>query len=201
MDIILERITSICSYSVYWKTINDNMVKYYSLFIFLSVPIQNKLMSAYVNETESLNSALPTVQRNDWLISLTICKSCLLSALNIVGKTENLIGGARLVTKFDWHSSASDKLWLAQIGYSGRRVAPITLWLAQFGRRLKWWHSSASIAALSLQPRDQTSLKPCKSSHDWVSEWVSVTNINQSLLGLFLNVFQAVPILPSLARI
>jgi len=70
VDIILERITSICSYSVYWKMINDSIIKYYSLLIFLSVTFQNELMSAHVNETELQNSALPTVQRTDWLIGL-----------------------------------------------------------------------------------------------------------------------------------
>ena len=60
-----------------------------------------------------------------------------LSELYILGKKGNLLGGARLVTKFDWHSSASNKISWAQIRPSGRWAAPIIVWLAQLGKEIE----------------------------------------------------------------
>ena len=61
-------------------------------------------------------------------------------------KKGNLIGRARLVEKFDWHSSASSKICFAQ------RSAIVVDELRQSYydwrssvKRLKLWHSSASI--------------------------------------------------------
>ena len=61
----------------------------------------------------------------------------LLSELYILGKKGNLIAGARLVTKFHRHSSASNQVAWGQIRPSGRWGGPIILWLAQLGKEIE----------------------------------------------------------------
>jgi len=55
VNIILNCITSISSYSVYWKIINSGISKYYSLFIFLNVTFQNAFGRNRTPKSEYLN--------------------------------------------------------------------------------------------------------------------------------------------------